>query len=174
MSIGLNEEPQYVSLPNSHFLYVEKIGPFSETAKAAWDEVLPLITSYISQHHQITGYLSTYRFQPQQTYRAGVTIAEYQINDLNTLPRGLGYYLLPAGLYASFTLIGSYEQLPTASGRVFEIVKEKQLSIDESRWKVERYLNNPETTPKDELITHIMIPVSNTPHTTTTTTTATS
>ena len=53
-------------------------------------------------------------------------------------------------------LTGSYAQLPEASGRVFEIVAEKKIPVRDD-YNIENYLNDPRTTPEDQLITEILM-----------------
>jgi effector-binding domain-containing protein len=54
-------------------------------------------------------------------------------------------------------LTGPYADLPQASGRVFEIVSEKQIQLRDD-FCIENYKNDPRTTPEEQLITEILIP----------------
>ena len=87
-------------------------------------------------------------------YRAGVGLAAEPQN----LPTGLEYCKFHGGKYARFTLTGPYTNLPEASGRVFEMVKEQKLSVRDD-FNIENYVNDPRTTPVADLITQILIPV---------------
>jgi effector-binding domain-containing protein len=54
-------------------------------------------------------------------------------------------------------LTGSYSNLPQASGRVFEIVSEKKIKLRDD-YCIEHYVNDPRTTPEEQLVTEILIP----------------
>jgi len=48
-----NEEPEVVTWPETHYVFVEKVGPFQNTAPQAWQEV-PTAIPRISEHNKIT------------------------------------------------------------------------------------------------------------------------
>jgi DNA gyrase inhibitor GyrI len=130
---------------------VEKVGPFLETAPAAWGEVAPLIPA-IGEQNTVAKFMSLYK-APQQIYRAGVAVAQAP----NNLPAGVKHEVFSGGKYSKFVLTGPYTHLPEASGRVFEIVKQKKIVMRED-WYIENYLNDPRTTPAEQLVTEILIP----------------
>jgi DNA gyrase inhibitor GyrI len=150
-SLKLTQEPEIVNWPETHYVFVEKIGPFQETAPQAWNEVHPLIPA-VSQHNQVTGYMSLYKAGPE-VYRAGVSVATEPKN----LPANLRYEKFKGGKYSRFVLTGSYANLPEASGRVFEIVAEKKIQMRDD-FCIENYLNDPRVTPEDQLSTQILVP----------------
>jgi effector-binding domain-containing protein len=47
--------------------------------------------------------------------------------------------------------------LPEASRRVFEIAAEKKIEMRDD-YCIENYINDPRTTPEEELVTEILIP----------------
>jgi effector-binding domain-containing protein len=141
----LTQEPEIVTWPEMHYVFIEKIGPFQDTAPQAWQEVHPL-ASAISEHNKIAGYMSLYKVGPK-IYRAGLALAAEPAN----LPANLKYEKFKGGKYSKFVLTGSYANLPEACGRVFEI----QMRDD---FCTENYANDPRTTPEDQLITEILIP----------------
>jgi len=47
--------------------------------------------------------------------------------------------------------------LPAASGRAWEIAAEKQIPLRDG-FAIENYVNDPQTTPQDQLITEILFP----------------
>jgi DNA gyrase inhibitor GyrI len=49
-------------------------------------------------------------------------------------------------------------QLPEACGKVFEIVQKTKLPVRDGFF-LENYVNNPDNTPEDALVTEILIPV---------------
>ena len=147
----LTQEREIVTWPETHYVFIEKIGPFQDTAPKAWQELHPLVPS-ISEHNKITGYMSLYKVGPE-VYRAGVSLATEPKN----LPKNLIYEKFRGGKYSRFVLTGSYAQLPEASGRVFEIVAEKKIQMRDD-YCIENYANDPRTTPEDQLSTEILIP----------------
>ena len=150
-SLKLTQEPEIVNWPETHYVFLEKIGPFQETAPKAWNEVHALIPA-ASADNQVTGYMSLYKMGPT-VYRAGVSIAAEPKN----LPANLRYEKFKGGKYSRFVLTGSYANLPEASGRVFEIVAEKKIPMRDD-YCIENYVNDPRFTPEDQLITQILIP----------------
>ena len=151
--IKLTQDPEIVQWPETHYVFVEKVGPFQNTAPQAWQELHPLLAN-VSEHSKITGYTSLYKVAPQ-IYRAGVSLAA----EPRTLPEKLRYERFKGGKYSRFVLTGSYAQLPEASGRVFEIVKEKKIQMRDD-FCIENYLNDPRTTPEEQLLTQILIPTA--------------
>lgn len=150
-AMKLTEEPTVVTWPETHYVFVEKIGPFQETAPQAWNSVHPTVPA-ISEQNQVTGYTSLYKVGPK-VYRAGVSVAAEPKN----LPAGVRYEKFKGGKYSKFVLTGPYSNLPEASRRVFEIAAEKKIQMRDD-YCIENYMNDPRTTPEEELVTEILIP----------------
>jgi effector-binding domain-containing protein len=148
--LKLTEEPDIVAWPEIHYVFVETIGPFQDTAPQAWQS-LHLLLPGISEHNKVTGYTSLYKMP--KIYRAGVSLASEPKN----LPAGLKYEIFKGGKYSRFILTGPYSDLPQASGRVFEMVSEKKIQVRDD-YCIENYVNDPRTTPEPELVTEILIP----------------
>jgi len=55
-------------------------------------------------------------------------------------------------------LTGSYANLGAATSRVVERIGELRLERRDDFW-IENYLNDPKTTPEDELVTEILVPI---------------
>ena len=149
--MNLTEIPEIVTWPETHYVYVEKTGPFQTTAPEAWQQMHPLVPE-VSRNNQITGYTSFYKVGPK-IYRAGVSIAAPPRN----LPPNLEYTKFKGGKYSRFVLTGPYSDLPAASRRVFEIVSEKKIPLRDD-FNIENYLNDPRTTPPPQLMTEILVP----------------
>ena len=147
----LTEEPEIVNWPETHYVFVESVGPFQDTAPRAW-QTLHQFVPMISEHNKIVGYMSLYKPRPK-IYRAGVSLAAAPRN----LPDGLGYVTFSGGRYSRFVLTGPYSDLPAASGRVFQIVSEKQIRL-RNDYCIENYVNDPRTIEEQLLITEILIP----------------
>ena len=149
--MNLSEHPELVNWPETHYVFVERIGPFMQNAGAAWQQAHPLVPA-LSENNRITGYMALYKMGPK-IYRAGFSIAGPPVK----LPEGLRYEKVPGGKYLCLVLTGPYDQLPQASGRAWEIVGEKKLEVRDD-FAIENYVNDPRVTPPEQLVTHIMIP----------------
>jgi len=151
--MNLTEKPEIVTLPETHYVYIEKIGPFEDTAPHAWGDLHNLVPA-ISEQNAVTGYMSLYKVEPQ-IYRAGVSLAEPP----KKLPQALAGTKFKGGTYSRFVLRGPYSDLPEACGRVFEIVSKENIPVRED-FCIERYVTDPRTTPENESITEILIPTA--------------
>ena len=112
--MNLTLEPEIVTWPPTRFVFLEKIGPFMQTAPGAWQE-LHQLERLISENNQITGAMALYKMKPD-TYRAGFILAATPVS----LPSALRYEHHPGGNYSKFVLTGPYTDLPQASGREVE------------------------------------------------------
>jgi effector-binding domain-containing protein len=148
----LSEEPEIVIWPSTHYVYVERIGPFMETAPQAWQSLHSLVP-VLAEQNQITGYLSLYKMTNPPLYRAGVSVAD----GATILPEGSSYEKFKGGKYSRFVLTGLYSNLPQASRRVMEIVSQKGIAVRDDYF-IEHYVTDPSTTPAEELITEILVP----------------
>ena len=149
--MNLTEEPVIVTWPETHYVFVEKTGPFMTTAPQAWQTAHSLAPA-LSEHNLITGYMSLFKVGPQ-IYRAGFAVAEAP----QRLPEGLQYEAFHGGKYSRFVLTGPYSNLPEACGRTFAIVAEKKVALRDD-FNVEHYVNDPRTTPEEQLVTEILFP----------------
>jgi DNA gyrase inhibitor GyrI len=150
--MNLTTQPEIVTWPETYYVFIEKIGPFMQTAPACWQQ-LHTVVSQVRSHNEIVSFTSLYKFNPEMTYRAGVVLKAAP----SQLPEGLRYEKFSGGKYSKFTLIGPYSDLPQASGRVFEMVKEQKIQMSEN-FCIENYVNDPVTTAPEKLITEILIP----------------
>lgn len=150
--MNLTEKPDTVQWPETHYVFLEKIGPFPENAPAAWNK-FHQVRAEIEQHNTITGYMSLYKMGPQ-VYRAGVSVAAPPKN----LPPGLRYEKFAGGKYARFVLTGPYAQLGPATGRTCQLVAEQKIPLRDD-FNIEHYVTDPRKTPEAELITHILFPM---------------
>ena len=149
--MNLTEKPEITVWPETHYVFIEKTGPFQNTAPASWKELHEVIPA-ILEHNRITGYTSLYKMRPS-VYRAGVSLDAAPRN----LPATMKYEKFKGGKYSRFVLKGPYSQLPEASGRVFELVAEKHMQLRDD-YCIENYVNDPRITPEPELITEILVP----------------
>jgi DNA gyrase inhibitor GyrI len=151
--MNLTQEPEIVNWPETHYVFVEKIGPFMTNAPQAWQDVHQFAAA-ISAHNQITGAFSLYKMGPK-IYRAGFSLSAPPVQ----LPEGLQYEKFVGGKYSRFVLTGPYSGLPEASGRVWAMVSEKKIELRDD-YAIENYLNDPKTTPEEQLITEILVPAA--------------
>jgi DNA gyrase inhibitor GyrI len=98
--------------------------------------------------------MSLYKRGPK-IYRAGFSLAAAP----QQLPEGLEYTSFHGGKFSRFVLRGPFSDLPAASERVFEIVSEKGIDMRDD-FCIEHYLTDPDNTPEDQTITHILIPTA--------------
>jgi DNA gyrase inhibitor GyrI len=151
--MNLTEDPEIVHWPETHYVFVEKTGPFAEIAPEAWQEAIGLIR-LLTEHNQITDRMSLYRMNPN-VYRAGFVLAGPPVK----LPSELKYEKFAGGQYSRFVLTGPYSDLPQASGRVWEIVSKNDIMV-RADFAIEHYVNDPMTTPVEKLVTEILIPTA--------------
>lgn len=151
--MNLSEKPDLVHWTDTHFVFVEEMGPFQDSAPKAWASLHKNLPQ-LANSQKISRFFSAYRVQPEMRYRAGVGIGE----EPASLPDGFKYEKLKGGKYARFVLKGSYSQLPEASGKVFEAIEKQNIPVRDAFF-IENYANDPQTTAESELITEILIPV---------------
>ena len=48
--MNLTQEPTIVNWPETHYVFIEKIGPFQNTAPRAWENLHPVVPK-ISEHN---------------------------------------------------------------------------------------------------------------------------
>ena len=149
----LTEDPEIVQWPETHYVFLEKIGPFMTTAGQAWQSAHQQAPA-IAENNKITGYMSLYKRGPK-VYRAGFSLEAPP----QKLPEGFDYVKFSGGKFSRFGLTGPYTDLPTASGRVFEIVAEKEIEMRDD-FCIEHYVTDPRVTPEDQTVTHILIPTA--------------
>jgi len=149
--VNLTETPEIVEWPKTHYVYVERIGPFQTNAPEAWQNLHSSIPR-IAEDNQITGFLSLYKIGPM-IYRAGVALAGPPAK----LPQGVNDTEFSGGKYSRFVLTGPYANLGRATGRVMELITQTRLRLRDDYF-IENYLNDPRTTPEEQLITQILVP----------------
>jgi len=151
--MSLNEKSDSVQWPETHYVFLEKLGPFAQNAPLAWQELHARLAA-VAEHNTITGYISRYKIAPQ-IYRAGVSVVARP----ERLPEGLRYEKFDGGKYTRFVLTGPYPQLGEATGRACKLVAEQKIPLRDD-FNIENYVNDPRTTPEAELITEILFPMA--------------
>src|SRR5258708_30941541 len=151
--MNLTQEPEVVNFPETHYVFIEKTGPFMNTAPQAWNSAHALVPE-LSKKNQITGYMSLYKMGPN-VYRAGFALAAPPAE----LPEGLAYEKFDGGKYSQFVLTGPYSNLPAASRQPWHTVTEKKIPLRHD-FAIENYTNDPRVTPEDKLVTQILVPTA--------------
>jgi predicted transcriptional regulator YdeE len=149
--MNLTETGEVVNWPESHYVFVEKAGPFMQTAPQAWQEANAQAGALMEQS-KILSFTSLYEIG-RLVYRAGFMVSAPPTKT----PEGMRYELFHGGRYSRFVLTGSYRQLGEASGRVWALVGQKGIALRQD-YAIENYVNDPKTTPEEELVTEILIP----------------
>ena len=98
--------------------------------------------------------MSLYKMAPK-IYRAGFALEAAP----EELPEGVAHTRYSGGKFSRFVLTGPYSDLPDASRRVWEIVSEKAIPVRDD-FAIEHYLNDPNITPEEHLITEILVPTA--------------
>src|ERR1700679_1380659 len=151
--MNLTEKAEIIQWPVTHYVFIEKVGLFFETAPLAWSNLYQLVPE-ITKNNKITGYMSLYKVKAK-LYRAGVALSEPPHN----LQVGMEYSYFKGGKYSKFVLTGPYTDLPEACGRVFEMIDEEKIQMRDD-FCIENYATDPSKTSGDKNITEILIPTA--------------
>ena len=156
--VNLTTTFEMITRPLTHYVYLEKSGPFVEVAPSTWNEIFPLLRAHVNQT-SIIGYLG---LSTIDTARAGEEAMIYQAGvALSSTPeralQRLKYKDIEGGSYARFLLTGPYSQVWIAFDQIFKKLAEKQVEL-RNDFCIENYLNDPAVTPEDELLTELLVP----------------
>jgi DNA gyrase inhibitor GyrI len=152
-TLNLVHEPAPIDFPATHYVFVERVGSIPANAPQAWQTVLRF-AAQIAAKNKITGAAAFYR-PTRDVYRAGFLLAATPVD----LPEGLRSEQMPGGRYARFTLTGPFDQLPEANSQAYRIVAEQKVPVRDA-FSIEHYLTDPNTTPAEQNVTAILIPIS--------------
>jgi DNA gyrase inhibitor GyrI len=158
--MNLNKNFEIVTRPTTHYVFLEKRGPFAEVAPKAWEQMFPLVMSQITQA-EIVGLLGLSGIDRSKTgdegliYQAGVAVS----HPPKSAVEGLQYKKIESGKYSRFLLVGPYAHIGPAFDEVFKTLAEKKVELREE-FCIENYLNDPKVTPEDQLKTEILIPAA--------------
>jgi DNA gyrase inhibitor GyrI len=150
--LNMTTKAETLQWPETHYVFIEKIGPFQETAHKAWEE-LHAVMAAIKENNTVEMYFSLYKVGPQ-LYRAGVSTKDAPAK----LPAGVQYEKFKGGKYAKYVYTGPYTRLGEACMRASEQAREQKWKVRDD-FNIENYVNNPKETPADELVTEIAFPV---------------
>ena len=159
--VNVNLTPAFdtVTRPLTHYVFLEKRGPFAEVAPPLWDELATSIQNIdrqqIREYLGVSGVDKSRPGEDAMIYQAGVAIA----GEPNNLPSGLEHKSIKSGNYARFLLTGSYAQIWPALDRIFKQPAEAKVTL-RPEFCIENYLNDPRTTPEAQLKTELLIPIA--------------
>lgn len=158
--MNLTQKPEVVTYPVRHLYFVGKEGPFAEIAPIVWNELFPLLKTHFTIE-QMTSYLGlsmidvSKQNQEKLIYEAGVTVE----SELPKVPKGMQYKKITSGHYARFILTGSYSHVWPAFREIFRTLAKSQIELRQE-FCIENYLNDPNTTPEDQLLTELLVPIA--------------
>lgn len=159
VAMNLTSGFEVVTRPVTHYVYLERQGPFAEVAPPAWNDMFPLLGAQVAQS-SIVGYLGlstidrTKLGEEAMIYQAGVAVGAAPTRTL----KGLQYRKIESGKYARFVLTGPYTHVWPAFRRIFQTLGESRAALREG-FCIEDYVNDPKVTPEEELRTELLVPV---------------
>lgn len=148
----MTEVPVEVEWKMQHYVFIESVGPFEQTAQKAWEKLHPLLPE-LAVSRKLLAFTSLFRVEPEMIYRAGVFVDKPP----QSLPKELKYEMLEGGKYTKYILTGAYANLPDAWGKVFGSLSGSGISVRDDFF-IENYANDPKVTPEEKLVTELMIP----------------
>ena len=160
IAVNLTSQFDIVKRQATHYVFLEKHGPFAEIAPPTWDEMFPLLCSQIDQEEigsflGLSGIDKTKNGEEAMIYEAGVGVNSSPAKTL----KGLQYKEIEEGNYARFLLTGPYSQIWIAFNQIFKILAKSRVEL-RPEFCIENYLNDPKVTPEDELKTELLIPIN--------------
>ena len=159
--ITMNLTPNFetITRPLTHYLFIERRGPFAEIAPPLWNDLMPLIQRLNQQHIReflgVSGIDKSRPGEDSMIYQAGVGCAEAP----QKLPEGLQLRAIKSGKYARFLLTGPYSQIWPAFDRIFKTLADNKVDL-RPEFCIENYLNDPRMTPEDKLKTELLVPIA--------------
>lgn len=159
--VNVNLTPQFetVTRPLTHYVFLEKRGPFAEVAPPLWDElatnIRQLDQQQIREYLGVSGVDKSRPGEDAMIYQAGVAIA----SEPHNLPSALQHKAIKSGNYARFLLTGSYAQIWPAFDHIFKQLADSKVAL-RPEFCIENYLNDPRTTPEAQLQTELLIPIA--------------
>lgn len=158
VNVNLTQEFETVTRPVTHYVFLEKRGPFPEVAPPLWGELMPLLQKIdqgeVREFLGVSGVDKSRAGEDAMIYQAGVALRNKPAN----LPAGLTEKSIKSGRYARFLLTGPYTQIWPAFDRIFKTLADKKVML-RPEYCIENYLNDPQVTPEDQLKTELLVPI---------------
>jgi AraC family transcriptional regulator len=157
----LNLNPTIVNHEAQDFIYLEKKGPFIKMAPVAWQEFWAYTLNKVD--FKLLNRMVGLSFVDPKlsgddayTYQAGLFLKSKPA----ALPEGLSYRKFAGGRFAKFLLTGSYTQFSSAYPQIFSLLQSENRNL-RNDFCIEAYLNTPNDTKEEDLLTEILVPISN-------------
>ncbi len=158
VAMNLSAEFERVNRPLTHYVFLEKHGPFAEVAPPLWKDLMPLLRKLdqppAREYLGLSGIDKSKSGEDTMIYQAGVAVAQKPVK----LPAGLHHRAIKAGRYARFLLTGPYSHIWMAFDRIFKTLSAKRVIV-RPEFCIENYLNDPQVTPEDQLQTELLVPI---------------
>lgn len=160
--INMNLTPNFeiTTRPTTHYVFLERRGPFSEVAPPTWGEFFPLLKAQVDdssvvEHRGLSGMDHKSKGEDAMIYEAGVALRDAPARPL----KGLQYRKIEGGKYARFVLTGPYTHIWAAFDYIFKTLAERKIQL-RPEFCIENYRNNPKETVEDQLLTELLIPTA--------------
>jgi len=158
IEMDLTTNFEMISRFATHYVFLERRGPFSEVAPPTWNEFFPLLDGQVEhnvivEHMGLSGMDRKATGEDAMIYQAGITLRTAPGRPL----KGLQYRKIESGKYARFVLTGPYSHIWAAFDRIFKTLADQGVILREE-FCIENYLNDPKITPEDELKTELLVP----------------
>jgi len=158
VNVNLTSEFESVVRPLTHYVFLEKRGPFAEVAPPLWSELGPITVrldqQQIREYLGVSGIDKSSPSEDAMIYQAGVSLAGVPAD----LPSQLQQKSIKSGKYARFLLTGPYTQIWPAFDRIFKTLAEAKVTL-RPEFCIENYLNDPRVTQEAELKTELLVPI---------------
>jgi len=159
VNVNLTPEFESVVRPLTHYVFLERRGPFAEVAPPLWNELGPIIQhldrGQVREYLGVSGIDKSRPGEDAMIYQAGVSLVQMP----DDVPAGLQNRSIKSGKYARFLLTGPYTQIWTAFDRIFKTLAESKVTL-RPEFCIENYLNDPRVTPEDQLKTELLVPIA--------------
>lgn len=160
----MNLKIEKKSFPSVYYAYVRHVGSYSE-CKSSWKEVIDWSIKNQIPHEGAIFFGIGYD-NPAETkdcrYDACISIDRHFVDKFQTNTSLLGNIKIEKvsiGECATTIVNGSYEHLPEIYNELYNGKSLKKYKIDYTKPCIEVYINNPETTVVESLLTEIYIPI---------------
>lgn len=152
-------QPKIKSLKAKRLIYAQALGAYDESSKKAWDQVC----QYAKQKRLFgfrTEFIGISFDDPTVTDREKLRYNACLSVSKEVKPEaGIGVMEIPQGNYAIFTHKGPYEELNSSYNYIFgQWLSENKVNLRDEPC-MENYLNSPDKTKPEKLLTEIMVPI---------------
>lgn len=159
VTVNLTAEFESVVRPLTHYVFLEKRGPFAEVAPPLWNDLARIIQQLdqrqVREYLGVSGMDKSKSGEDAMIYQAGVSLAQLP----GDLPARLQQRSIRSGKYARFLLTGPYTQIWPAFDLIFKTLAEAKATL-RPEFCIENYLNDPRETPEADLKTELLVPIN--------------